>query len=136
MDFILSFSIRPPRGQELTSDTNQDTIGLPTSERHSVHSGIWSVETMGNKIEVTFSLQMRNSFLSGGGCLPANTSRRFYEELCFSCLGFQQSVTSQPMAQEPLRGNKVAFREGLKCHKLQKQPNSELRLTGTEPEHF
>lgn len=77
-------------------------------------------------------LQILNSFLSGGGYLPANISSEFYEKIGFACLGHQPSANLQSLAQEPFRSDTVAFSEGFNCHIKQKQLSSELRFTGAE----
>lgn len=87
-------------------------------------------------MDLIYLLQILKSFLSGGGYFPENISRKFCEEFSFACLGYQLSDTLQSVAQKPFRNNMAAFSEGFNCHINQKQLNSELQFTGTEPTEF
>lgn len=90
----------------------------------------------GNKMGLTFLLPLLNSFLSGGGYLPAKISRKFCQELSYHSLGYKLSANLQFMPQEPFRSNMAAFREEFKCRKKQKQPNSESRFIWTEQQRL
>ena len=70
--------------------------------KDSVQPGIWPAEMTGNKLELTFSLQILHSFLSGGGYLPVNISRKFCEGLSSACLGYKLSTILNPWLKSPL----------------------------------
>jgi hypothetical protein len=98
---------------------------------YSVCSCTWKAEMRGNKMNLTSPLQILSSFLSGGGYLPINSSKKFCEELSFVSFGYKLNTTLEAIVQEFFCRNMVAFREGLNCHMKEKQLNSVLRHKNT-----